>query len=359
MGRVPVRRAVIMVTLRRLALTLLVLVLALLPVAPIAWIETACRPQGDVPAHAAILPPGDHRPESRTLLTYPEWHIVHAYDDYARVIRDGDPHDFGYLRAIGGFWSSLCAVSRASGPHGGFPADTKQMVYTIGVSFSAELLAKAAWEETIGRMATWLRGPERAALDDLSAEQAAAYAVFLQQVPWYQWDFRKDAAAIDAADTGGLRNRERHFALGLEYRVKAAYARLIARAVEGVGADALRLRMVVTGLTPDRLAGYEGVSIVGQVPEGSVIETPRYRELTGLLRQMAEDGADFIEIAGNDDIMLTVISDRADRNGALFSFARQGYGDWRHLMLVKVRDLGAVLQGIAENGAGLEHIHDY
>ena len=35
------------------------------------------------------------RAESRTLTTYPEWHIVHAYDDYARVITDGDPHEFG------------------------------------------------------------------------------------------------------------------------------------------------------------------------------------------------------------------------------------------------------------------------
>lgn len=46
---------------------------------------------------------------------------MHAYADYAEVIRTGNPQDFGFLSAIGGFWSSTCALSKASGPHGGFP----------------------------------------------------------------------------------------------------------------------------------------------------------------------------------------------------------------------------------------------
>ena len=41
--------------------------------------------------YTPIVPEADRRPESRTLLTYPEWHIVHAYDDYAAVIRHRRP----------------------------------------------------------------------------------------------------------------------------------------------------------------------------------------------------------------------------------------------------------------------------
>ena len=102
---------------------LAVLVLVLLLLSPIAYVETACRPQGTPAPYASILPEADQRPESRMLMTYPEWHIVHAYDDYARVIRDGDPHDYGFLRGIGGFWSSLCALSQASGAQGGVDLD--------------------------------------------------------------------------------------------------------------------------------------------------------------------------------------------------------------------------------------------
>lgn len=332
----------------------------LLLMAPVAYTELACRGDGQGAApYEALLPPAHHRPESRTLLTYPEWHIVHAYDDYAEVIRKGDPHDYRYLPAISGFWSSLCALSVQSVQHGGFPGATRQMVYTIGVSFTAEMLAKAAYEETLGRIFAALRGPDRAPLDDLSAQQAAGYAAFLRQVPWYKWDFTSDAAALAAQSSGSLRDIERRLALGTEYRVKAAYAQLVEQAVAQVGADALRLRMIVTGLPPQTLAALPGIVVISERPEGTEIETPRYRELTGLLGQMARQGADFVEIAGNDDILLTATSAAPDIPDALHSFPRQGYGDHRHLILLEVADLAARLRRMGKGNLRLEHIHDY
>lgn len=339
--------------LKRVFILLGVIIIGFL--SPVAYIETACRPDVLANAYSPLLPADWHRPEGRTLLTYPEWHIVHAYDDYAEVVRVGDPHDFGYLSSIAGFWSSLCALSTASGDHGGFPWETKQMVYTIGVSFTAELLLKAAYEETVGRVATWIRGPDHAPLDDLSAGQASDYATFLQQVPWYKWDFTGDAAALDAAATPAFRDRERRFALGIEYRVKAAYARVIAAAVANVGADQLTLRAVVTGLSEDRLAALPGVAIIRTMPEGVEIETPRYRAFTDLAQQIAAQGGDFVEIAGNDDILFTAISDVPTMPGAIHSFARQGNAGTRHLVLVKVTALAATLRATR----GVEHIHDY
>ena len=143
----------------RLVLLVVLLVGGLL--LPVGYVEMACIRKPVDASYAALLPEEHHRPESRTLLTYPEWHIVHAYDDYAKVISEGDPHEFGFISAIRGFWSSLCELSYASADHGGFPTETKQMVYTIGVSFTAELLAKAAYEETVGRLVT-LTGTNRA-----------------------------------------------------------------------------------------------------------------------------------------------------------------------------------------------------
>ncbi|TNF17502.1 MAG: hypothetical protein EP318_21330 [Rhodobacteraceae bacterium] len=346
--------------MRRLLLWALLLpVLAALALAaPVIWVETACRSPVTAETYQPILPPEHRRAEARTLLTYPEWHIVHAYDDYAEVIRTGDPHDFGYFRAISGFWSSLCALSQASGAHGGFPAETRQMVHVIGVSFTAEMVAKAAYEETLGRVATWVRGRELAPLDHLSARQAAEYAAFLQQVPWYKWDFRADAAEVKAAAPTGFRDRERQVALGLEYGAKALYAGVIEAAVAQVGPDALRLRMVVTGLSAADLAGFDGVEVMDTRPEGIEIDAPRYRELTHLLAEMAGRGADFVEIAGNDDILLTAITD-VPQEGALYRFARQGYGDWRELVKLRVADLAEALRAMEGGPRRLEHIHDY
>lgn len=341
---------------KRLVLLALILVIGL--VAPIAYVETACRGTPVASVYIPIVAEADRRPESRTLLTYPEWHIVHAYDDYAAVIAKDDPHDFNFLSSITGFWTSLCALSQTAASHGGVPWETKQMVYTIGVSFSAELLLKAAYEETVGRVATLVRGETRAPLDDLSATQAADYATFLQQVPWYEWDFTADAAALAGNATSAPRDKERRLALGLEFRAKAAYAGLIKAAVASVGPDQLTMRVILTGLDAAALAQIPAVQVIAKRPEGIEIETPRYRAFTDLAKQLAGQGANFVEIAGNDDILYTAITESDEDLGALYRFARQGNAGYRHLMLVKVSALADALRQ-TDTAAQIEHIHDY
>ena len=337
-----------------LALVLLVVVLLL----PVAYVELACvGPEAEPDSRVALVAPEWQRAESRTLTTYPEWHIVHAYDDYARVITDGDPHEFGYVRAITGFWTSLCPLKERASAMGGMTDNQKMTIYTIGVSFSAELLAKAAYEETVGRIATLVRGPERAPLDDVSAARAAEYAQFLQQTPWYEWPFGEDIKILENEATDNLRDRERLFALRNEAFAKLQYAGVIAQAVEGIGADELRMRSVVTGLDDGALAGIIGVDVIGPVEEGFEIETDRYRQFTNLAERIASDGGNFVEIAGNDDILFTALSDQATHPEALFSFARQGYGDHRHLFVVPVNSLAERLRSMGD--LRLEHIHDY
>jgi hypothetical protein len=340
-----------------LALLCLVLVVGL--VSPVAYVELACRGDGAPQPYSAVIDPAHHRAETRTLMTYPEWDIVHAYEDYAHVIATADPHDYGYLSAVGGFWSSLCTLRQEAATLGPVDGATKQMVYVIGLSFTAELLLKAAYEETIGRAATILRGPQRAPLDDVSARQAAAYAAFLQQVPWYQWNFQADAEDLRAQASDQWRDRERRFALGVEYGVKAAYADTIAQAVAQVGPDDLTLRMIVKGAGASYFNAIPEVTVMRELPGAIEIETPRYRALTHLLHRFALDGLTFVEIAGNDDILVTALSDRATEPGAIFSRARQGRSDHRHLIVLKVTDLAARLRDLSAAGMTLEHIHDY
>ena len=339
---------------RRLLLLALFAVFAL--AAPPLYVETLCRPQYQTSDFTPSLPEEHRRLESRTLLTYPEWHIVHAYDDYAETITKGDPHDFSFFRTISGYWSSLCTLSQKSGAMGGIDGETKQLVYVIGTSFTAEMALKAAYEETIGRLFTIIRGGARSPLDELSAAQARDYATFLQQVPWYKWDFRADVATLAEAKTGALRDTERRIALGLEFGAKALYAGVIADAVATVGPDELTLRMLVTGTVPEDL---EGVTVIGRADGVTELETPRYRALTTLIAGMAAQGVNFTEIAGNDDIMLTAISNQPALSGALMSLPRQGYGDHRHLLLVKVDRLGDLLRAMEAENLRLEHIHDY
>lgn len=337
-----------------LALTLFIVVLLL----PVGYVELACqRPVSDDTYQPVITEAEWQRPESRTLMTYPEWHIVHAYDDFAEVIATGDPHEFGYVRSIVDFWTTLCPLAERSADMGGFNTVSKMTIYTIGVSFSAELLFKAAYEETIGRVFTLLRGRSRATADDIYAAQAADYALYLHQTPWYYRDFRADRAALIASAGESLRDRERQIAIGLEYRAKAAYGDVLEAAVAATGEDATRMRVAVSNLSEAELSTLPDVEVIVLTDDFAIIETERFRIFTRLAEQIAAAGGDFVEIAGNDDIMFTALSDTPSYPEAIFSFARQGYSDYRHLIVVKVAELADRLRDMGD--LRLEHIHDY
>ncbi len=71
--------------LRRLAVVLVVLLV--LALAPVLAIETVCNMPVDASttarAPAVIQDPRYKRPEANSYLSYPEWYIVHAYEDFA------------------------------------------------------------------------------------------------------------------------------------------------------------------------------------------------------------------------------------------------------------------------------------
>ena len=82
------------------ALAAFVVILA----APVLWIEVACttaREPGTVTRAPLVEDRGYARRESDSYLSFPEWHIVYAYEDLAGVLRHGDPSGFAYGRQIG------------------------------------------------------------------------------------------------------------------------------------------------------------------------------------------------------------------------------------------------------------------
>ena len=168
------------------------ILLAVLISLPVFCIEVTCR--GDAGPAAAAAPsaritPAEQRLEVNSYLSYPEWYIVHTYEDFAGVLAAHDEYAFGYVASIGGFWSSFCSLNRLVSSRGATPLDTKVMLYTIGISFTAELAVKGLYETTIGYLTAAMRGNERTAEDRFALAVAEDYARFLRQTPWYEYPF--------------------------------------------------------------------------------------------------------------------------------------------------------------------------
>jgi hypothetical protein len=358
------RRAIKLRRLLKWSLVSVVLAVLLL-LLPVAYVELRCR--GDAVAagyQPLIADPASQRREANTYLTYPEWHIVYAYDGLAHVLKSGDEHAFGYVRSIARFWGSTCALMRVASQHGGADGDTRAMIHTIGVSFTVEMLAKAAYEETLGRVTAWIRGSRKTPQDAAIAGIAVDYAAFLRQTPWYRYPFTVKARELWAPAAGlSLRGWERRLGIGLEFEMKAGYAKVIERAAATAPAP-LVIRSVVAGLDASALGQLQGVRVIGPRGDGFEIETPRYDLFTRILVEIARRGGAIREIAGNDEIMVTLTV----REGApsaiahatvIYRMKRDGIPGDRLLVNVRMADLAALLNAYPLGDPGLEHVFDY
>jgi hypothetical protein len=343
---------------KRYALALLFFALILWP---ILYIELGCGPsaQAAAPYRPLLANAADRRPEARTLLTYPEWHIVYSAESLGRHLTDKPPSGYRYFRDIGSFWSSYCALNRAADP--GDAGDAKVMLYTIGISFSAEMAVKAAWENTVGRLFEWIGG-YRSAEDRYAAGVQQRYGAFMHETPWYRFPFGQAFTGLWRTDFGGVRGVERRVALSLEYGVKTGYAKLIGWASgTALGADAVRMRLVLDA-TPEEVAAIDPrLKIVSTGAQGTVVDAPRYAQFTDIAQKIAAAGIAFREIAGNDDIFLTVLAPASKQAGKpLLTMALGDRPGWeRRGYLVKVPALSATLAALPAEGATLEHIYDY
>ena len=353
--------------------TLGLLALAIVLAAPIAGIETACTARREAtPARTPLVSDAGYaRRESDSYLSFPEWHIVYAYEDLAGMLRGSDASDFAYAGQIAGFWSSLCRLTHVASSRATVGTDTKVMLYTIGWSFTAELVAKGAYETTIGWVFEWLRGPEKTAEDSFVARDMQAYAEFLRQTPWYAYPFGSRLAAFWRTTPWSgphlARKLERRGAVTAEYGVKAGYGALIGYAsATALGAADVEILTVVTGLEAADVAADKRITIVRKLGDGlTLIRTPRYQAYTEILVRLARRGRNIVEIAGNRRILVTVLvpsgpGPTVPGVAELFAVRLQSRPDRRRLGLdVNVESLAAAIRTWERTQAEVEHIYDY
>ncbi|MER8382327.1 hypothetical protein [Mesorhizobium sp. M0220] len=364
------------------AILWLVVIVVLIPIAGLAYgfLTTPSLDTTPLPGIAEGAPPkaladkvraeipGYQRPEESTFLTYPEWAIVYAAREYAGFIDKNQPSGFPYLSYIGRFWQDYAMVVRASSAYK-FNLNNHQMLVIIGTSHTIEHAIQWAYENTVGRITEATAG-KRTAVDIYQAKVAADYAGFLDQVPWYQFPYAEKRAGLfavqPAADDSAVRTSERKLAFGLAYTIKQGYADLIKSALAATTDPALLDIHVwakgpvseVTRNEPDTLLERD----LGA--DGTVFVTRRYQVFTDMIPRLIGKGVSFVEIGGNDEIMVTVLSNDEINvpQGArtLFSYPLPAEPSTRRTGLtVAVRKLHIVLPALMTAGARLEHVYDY
>jgi len=362
--------------LRRI-LAVVAILIALTVLLPLAYIEGTCRPSSGIAAASApavTLPaidePGYRRKLNNTFFTFPEWYIVYSFEDFGRFLDRSSESQFNYLGHIFGFWRSFCTINRAVPASGESLTEVKTMIYIIGVSYSVEYAVKGFYENTIGRVFEWIRGEKRTPQDEFGRAVLQDYAAFLYTVPWYKYPFREKLdglIAISAPTPSNLRSRERDFALGAEYFVKIGYASLIQNALDAGGDNEARnIMFVVTTLPPEVLAKEPRIKPIRALStQWQLVQAPRYKAFSEILQSLLDQGIGVAEIAGNHDILVTVIAPDAaklDIKGTteLFSLGLDARPGFRRAGLkARIDQLVDINRDLKAKGASIEHFYDY
>jgi hypothetical protein len=362
--------------LRRLLAAVAILI-ALTIVAPLAYIEGTCRPPSAAlaaPTEARALlvidQQGYRRKQDNTYFTFPEWYIVYSFEDFGRFLDRSSESRFNYLGHILGFWQSFCTINRAVPESGESRFEVKTMIYVIGVSYSTEYAIKGLYENTVGRLFEWIRGPEKTPQDEYARQVLQDYAAFLYTVPWFKFPFREKLDglwAISQPSPSPLRTWERDFTLGTEYFLKIGFASLIQKALDASNDDEPRDIMFVVASLPQELLAREPriKPIRTLTPQWQLVQTPRYKDLTEILQNLLDRNIALAEIAGNREILITVIApDRSKLDvkdtTELFSLpldARPGFR--RAGLKARVDRLVGISRDLKERGANIEHFYDY
>jgi hypothetical protein len=306
---------------------------------------------------------GYKRPEESTYLTYPEWAIVYAAREYAGFVGKDLPSGFPYFAYVGRFWQDYAAMIRASSDYP-FNFQNHLMLMVIGISHTVEHVIQSVYENTVGRLSAIAGAP--APEDDYQAKVAADYAAFLDQVPWYQYPYAEKRAGLWALEGSGLRGWERKLGFGLSYSIKQAYADLIKSGLAATSDAAfLDIHVWAEGPVAEAIAGEADTVLERDLAaDGAVFVTKRYQVFTDMIPRLIDRGMTFVEIGGNDEIMITVLSDEEialpDDARLLFAYTLPtDPATVRTGLTASVPMLHEILPELTNAGARLEHVYDY
>lgn len=315
--------------------------------------------------------PGYKKGEEQTYLTLPEWYLVFNPQEYVDYLYSNrNPSDFPFIQSIDEYWKMYDRVTYLVKDH--YPENSEYitMLKVIGVSTTIEYLLKGGYEKTIGQVTRWMANGNDTAEDDLIKKAQQSYVQFIYDEPWYNFSFtpwvKKIWSETPFFGKNFIRKLERKSFFTLEFLTKGIYSVLIKMGAESSYAPPMKeLYVWVKAANEKSLMVDNRITIFKKYPENNfILKIPRWKGFSEIIPKLAQENVEFVEIAGNDDIALSVVTNKKapsfDKEDILFESSVFSEQDKVRLVLnSNVGDLTALIRRISNNNAFLEHIYDY
>jgi hypothetical protein len=325
--------------------------------------------QGNVAADIGA----NKRPLEDSYFSYPEWDIVWSYEERAQYLPKNLPSGFPYFASIGQYWRSYCFICGLTQSRHQFNFGGHLSSFVLGGSFALEYSIRGAYEQTVGRISEWTSAHQLVEEDAYAARVAREYADFVYIRPFYEFHFAHALKQLwketPLWGKHAIRKWERKFILSVDYGCEAIYAGILQAASHlTYGVESADTYTWIENAPETLFREFPRVKKGKDVSAQSYVAIiPRYQEFTDLAVKVANRDAHFVQIAGNNEIMLTVAAPKswnydlpAKEASLLFTEGFLTQPDVRRIAFeCPVRSLHSVLNHLAAQGIKTEHIYDY
>jgi hypothetical protein len=369
--------------LKCVLLLLLIALGALVLFVAVFWLKCAVLPPPVAPLAApnaasgqlgyAVDIAGGKRPLEDSYFSYPEWYIVWSYEERAQYLPNNLPSGFPYFASIGQYWRSYCLICGLTQSRHQFNFGDHLSSFVLGGSLALEYAIRGAYEQSVGRLSEWTSSHQLVEEDAYAARVAREYADFVYVRPFYEFHFAHALKELwkqtSLRGAHPVRKWERRFILSVDYGLEAIYAGVLEKASHlTYGVESADTYAWIENAPQFVFQEFPRIKKFKDLtPRSYVVIIPRYQEFTDLGLKLARRDIHFVQIAGNDEIMLTVVAPQnwrpdllAGEASLLFTekFLTQP-GVLRFALECPVRSLHSVLNHVASRGIKIEHIYDY
>lgn len=311
---------------------------------------------------------GYFRPEEQTILTVPEWYLVFNSKEYADFLEAGNnPSDFPFYASIDEYWKLYDRSQKLVLEAYPENAEYNTMLQVIGVSITMEYAGKLIYENTLGKVFGLFENDAMSDQEKIILQAQRAYSDFIYDTAWYEFNFlpwiEKVWSVSDTSDGSCLRKWERTLFFTVEFTFKAGYAQLIEWAAESSYEEpVLDIYLLVS--TEEQLH-FNDMKIISEKGSKKIVSVPRWGAFTKTLTALNDKNREILEIGGNDEIAVSVLTDRSSKfnfeNGDLLyeSDVVTNKQIKRLVYFLPVRQLLSFVEYAKSAEVEVEHIFDY
>jgi hypothetical protein len=307
------------------------------------------------------------RPVIHSYLSFPKWYRIDSATAYANFAKL--PSEFPYFNTIAQYWCSYRSIHIIT--RRWFPEDqqfyARQVFEDLG--FSIQYALKGLYENTIGKLTENLNQNKLSVEDIYATKIDKEYAQFLSSHPWYEFSFWNKIPELwkenSISNNGTVRSWERKIMLSVGLASKA-FCAFVFEKISFVPEADTKINVQIENASETIFTSGLPIQKVKELNKQSyIIGLPTHQAFTETLLKLAKQKVHFVEIAGNNQILITVTAANDWKYNLpdgkfLFSMNNLMEPKQKYMVIaVPVKALQGFLANLENNSLKVEHIYDY